>query len=211
MITPTTEAAGASRPEDWEGPAIVLASGSPRRSALLRAAGVPFDVVTPDIVEQSLPGEAPEALARRLAIEKALAVVSRVPEVKGRLVLAADTIVVLAGRVFGKPRDEEHAVELLQQLTGRRHRVITGIAVVRTGSSENVRTRVVASEVELREADESELWAYARSGEPLDKAGAYALQGEGRRFVQAVVGSETNVIGLPIEETLALLREAREA
>jgi len=121
-------------------------------------------------------------------------------------VLGADTIVVIGNRVLGKPTDRENAVELLSQLVGRRHAVITGVAVV---DSETLVCREIAVEswVVMRQADHQELVDYAAGGEPLDKAGGYAVQGEGRRFVERVEGSESNVIGLPLEETLALLRD----
>jgi len=124
-----------------------------------------------------------------------------------RWVLGADTVVVVDGRVLGKPKDSEHAVSLLRSLVGRHHRVITGIALVNSEALE-MRTRAVESLVEMRSACEEEIRAYVATGEPLDKAGAYGFQGEGRRFVVRVVGSETNVIGLPLEETLALMRDA---
>jgi septum formation protein len=187
--------------------AVILGSGSPRRREILRAAGVPFEVIVPDIPEAQRPGEPPREMAERLAREKALAVASKTGAPPERLVLAADTIVVLGGRVLGKPADAEHAVAMLRELTGRRHVVITGIAVARSGS-DYLESDAVESTVEMHPADEDELRRYVATGEPLDKAGGYALQGEGRRFVSKVEGSETNVIGLPLEETLALLERA---
>jgi septum formation protein len=124
-----------------------------------------------------------------------------------RPVLGSDTIVVLGPLVLGKPRDERHAVELLSKLMGRRHQVITGIAVCWTDGSEAL-SRIVTSEVEMRDATREELEEYVAVGESLDKAGGYALQGEGRRFVVGVEGSHSNVIGLPLEETLELLERA---
>jgi len=182
-------------------PRLVLASGSPRRRELLARAGFAFDVDAADIPELRAPGEAPEAFARRLAREKAQAVAARA---HGAAVLGADTIVVLADDVLGKPTDAAHAVELLARLVGREHVVITAVAVASGGA---VRVISVASRVRMRAASRDELRAYVATGEPLDKAGAYGLQGEGRRFVESVIGSETNVIGLPLEETIALLRE----
>jgi septum formation protein len=116
-------------------------------------------------------------------------------------------VVVLAGEIIGKPRDAEDARGMLLRLTGRSHRVMTGIAVVDARGGP-VLARAVESEVVMRRANEEEIRTYVAGGEPLDKAGAYAIQGEGRRFVSRVVGSESNVIGLPIDETLALLRQA---
>ena len=121
------------------------------------------------------------------------------------MVLGADTIVVLDDTVLGKPRDAEHATHMLSRLCGRTHRVITGVAVTRSDTME-VREIQVESWVAMREAAIDEIQTYVATGEPLDKAGAYAVQGQGRRFVSHLEGSETNVIGLPVEETLALLR-----
>jgi septum formation protein len=186
---------------------LVLASGSPRRRALLTGAGVRFEVEPADVVERRGRGERPEAFATRLARDKARAVAQRLGPRPPRLVLGADTIVVLDGDVLGKPDDVEHAAALLGRLAGRTHRVITAVAVVETDGGRTRDTRV-ESRVTLRRASAREIRDYAAGGEPLDKAGAYALQGEGRRFVQKVEGSESNVIGLPVEETLALLRRA---
>jgi septum formation protein len=187
-------------------PPLILASASPRRRDLLTRAGVSFEVRPADIVEDPQRGELPEAFARRLAREKAQAVAAKVGATPRRLVLGADTIVVVGERILGKPRDAEHAVALLRQLVGREHEVITAIAIV-DSVGDVAQDRAVVSRVQMRDADESELRSYVATGEPLDKAGAYALQGEGRRFVTRVIGSESNVIGLPLEETLALLRE----
>jgi septum formation protein len=191
---------------------LVLASASPRRRELLTRAGVPFEAVPAEIDEARRAGEAPRALVLRLAREKAEAVARRLPASPARLVLGADTIVVLGDDVLGKPADEADAVKLLARLVGREHVVLTGVAVVASGGAAGARAACVESVVCMRAADEAEIRAYVATGEPLDKAGAYAAQGEGRRFVTAIRGSETNVIGLPVEETLALLVEAgREA
>jgi septum formation protein len=191
-------------------PPLILASGSPRRRELLSRAGLRFEVQAADIPEQSRPGESPAETVLRLARDKALAVARRVGPAPRRFVLGADTVVVLEGDVLGKPRDAEHAVALLRRLAGRGHVVLTGVALTASDALEPSQT-VVESRVEMRPADEAELRAYVAGGEPLDKAGAYALQGQGRRFVERVLGSETNVIGLPLEETLALLRAAGAA
>ena len=187
-------------------PALVLASASPRRHRLLREAGVAFTAMPADLDESPLPGERPTDLATRLARDKATAVARRL-EGPPRWVLGADTIVVLGERVLGKPRDAAHARELLASLCGRAHTVITGVALVKSDTLAARETRAL-SEVELRAADADEIRDYVATGESLDKAGAYALQGEGRRFVVRVAGSETNVIGLPMAETLALLAAA---
>ena len=185
---------------------VVLASGSPRRRRLLAEAGIAFEVVPPRVDEKARPGEAPRAMAVRLAREKALEVAARIGPVPARIVLAADTIVVVDGDVLGKPDDAAHAVELLGRLVGREHQVVTGVAVAASAGLE-VRDCVVVSSVRMREVEPGEVEAYVATGEPLDKAGAYAVQGEGRRFVLGVEGSETNVIGLPMDETRALLVE----
>jgi septum formation protein len=185
----------------------VLASASPRRRELLASRGLRFEVMPADVEETARAGEPPRALVERLAAEKALAVRARLPALPRRFVLGSDTVVVLDGEILGKPRDAAHALELLSRLAGRTHTVWTGVAVATTGDG-TPRVCSVASGVTLRAAGEQELLAYVASGEPLDKAGAYALQGEGRRFVSRVEGSESNVIGLPLDEALALLAEA---
>jgi septum formation protein len=186
---------------------LILASGSPRRSELLAGAGILFRSVPADIAEVARLGESPRELVERLAREKAEFVLERMPSDPRPVVLGSDTVVVLDGHVLGKPSGTQHAVSMLRRLVGRAHQVLTGVAVLE-GGREDARVLSVSSRVFMRPAEESELRAYARSGEPLDKAGAYALQGEGRRFVTHVEGSESNVIGLPLEETLALLRAA---
>jgi septum formation protein len=186
---------------------VVLASASPRRRELLARAGIALEVLAPEIREERAAGEAPEAFAIRVALEKARAVARRVGREPRRVVLAADTIVVQGEEVLGKPRDADEAAAYLRRLAGRRHRVLTAVAVMDSATLE-ARRALVESGVVLRPASEAEIAAYVASGEPLDKAGAYAAQGEGRRFVARIEGSETNVIGLPLEESLALLREA---
>jgi septum formation protein len=183
---------------------LILASGSPRRRDLLTRAGVRFEIRPADIPERREPGEAPAAFAERLAREKALHVARAAGPEPTRWVLGADTIVVIDEDVLGKPEDEAHAVALLSRLAGRTHVVITAVALVETGRLEP-RSTTVASRVTLRAAPRDEIEAYVAGREPMDKAGAYALQGEGRRFVERVEGSESNVIGLPVDETLALL------
>ena len=186
---------------------LILASGSPRRRDLLTEAGVRFEVCPADIPEVEEPGEAAVAFAERLARAKAVAVATRVGASPPRLVLGADTIVVVDGDILGKPRDAKHAIELLERLTGRCHTVVTAVALV---SSDTLRVRKIAveSEVEMRTVPRDELVAYVATGESLDKAGGYAVQGGARSFVTKIIGSESNVIGLPVEETLGLLAEA---
>jgi septum formation protein len=188
---------------------IVLASASPRRRELLTQAGVKFRIVVPDICERRLPGEDPETLVKRLARQKAWSVAEKVGNSPRTLVLGSDTVVALDGEIFGKPRDPEHAVELLGQLVGHTHRVISGIAVVDSAGFA-VQEAAVTTRVTMRGASRAEIRAYVATGEPLDKAGAYAIQGRGGRLVTGLEGSWSCVVGLPVEETLALLEAARD-
>jgi len=191
------------------GAPVILASASPRRKELLHGAGVSFEIVPADVDETAEPGEAPSGYAVRIAAAKALAVARRVGPEPRRRVLGADTIVVLDDDILGKPRDAPHAVEILERLMGREHEVITAVAVAASDTLA-LHTAAITSRVRMRPAARAELMEYVDSGEPLDKAGAYAIQGRGRRFVTDLVGSESNVIGLPLEETLALLAAADE-
>jgi septum formation protein len=186
---------------------LLLASASPRRSELLRGAGVAFEVRPADVDESARAGEPPEQYATRLAREKALRVAQDSGADPPRWVLGADTIVVLDGVVYGKPADPEHAVRTLATLRGRTHRVLTAVALARSDGSALHELRV-ESQVTLRAASDPEIRAYVATGEPLDKAGAYALQGAGGGLVLRVEGSRSNVIGLPLDETLVLLRDA---
>jgi septum formation protein len=183
---------------------LLLASASPRRRELLRRAGVAFEVCPADVDESALSGEAPEPYASRLAREKALSIARRAGS-DSRFVLGADTVVIARDRIYGKPADPDDAVRILRELRGLTHRVLTAVALARDGHV--LHELRVESHVTLREASDPEIRAYVATGEPLDKAGAYALQGEGARLVLRVEGSRSNVIGLPLEETLALLRE----
>jgi len=185
---------------------LVLASGSPRRRELLAHAGVEFEVRAAHIAEAILPGEAPADLCVRLAREKALAVADAPEPGSVRWILGADTVVVRDDAVLGKPRDAEHALAMLRSLVGRAHDVWTGVALV-TRAGRSVRAFASRSRVRMRPAGDAELRRYVAGGEPMDKAGAYAIQGEGGRFVAGCEGSGSNVIGLPLEETLALLRQ----
>jgi septum formation protein len=192
---------------DVRPPALVLASASPRRRTLLAEAGVPHEVMPADIDESARLNEAPRDLAVRLAREKALAVARRLRGGPRRAVLGCDTIVVLGERVFGKPDDPEDALRLLRALVGRTHHVITAVAVADSQTLDVIDV-AVESQVSMRDADDEDLRRYVSTGEPLDKAGAYAIQGEGAWLVSKLTGSRTNVIGLPVDETLALLARA---
>lgn len=188
-------------------PGLVLASGSPRRRHLLEGAGVAHEVMPADVPEEPHPDESPVEMTLRLARDKARAVAARIGAEPSRLVLGADTTVVLAGEVIGKPRDPEDAVRLLLRLQGRSHTVVTAVAIVDSGSGA-LHELAVESRVHMRPAAEEEIRAYVATGEPLDKAGAYAIQGEGAWLVQGFEGSRSNIIGLPLEETLSLLARA---
>lgn len=179
---------------------LVLASASPRREALLRQLGVPFEVVPSDLPEVWPPGPAPAAVTA-LALAKARAVASRLADA---IVLGADTAVVLGGKVFGKPESPEDARRMLRALRGREHEVITGVALVEVPSGRE-ETAAVVSQVLMREYSEAEIDAYIASGEPLDKAGAYAIQAAGHGLVDRVQGCYTNVVGLPLTTTRRLL------
>ena len=179
---------------------LVLASGSPRRRELLSGMGFTFTVESANLDETPRPGESPRGYVKRLAREKAQAVARRLMD-SGALVLAADTSVVLGEEILGKPRDAAHARQMLTSLAGRRHLVLTAVAVA--GSHHD--TRLVETAVTFRAVTAAEIAWYVETGEPLDKAGAYAVQGRGSFLVSALEGSPTNVIGLPLPETLQLL------
>jgi len=183
-------------------PRLVLASASPRRHALLRELGLGFSTRVPDVDEQMRPGEGPEALTLRLALAKVGAVPGGIAD--GEVVLAADTVVCLDDRILGKPVDAADAASMLQALSGRAHTVCTAVAVANRSRQASV---VSATRVWMRAIDTAEIEAYIASGEPMDKAGAYAIQGRGCAFVSRIDGSHTGVVGLPLFETLALLAD----
>ena len=176
---------------------IVLASASPRRADLLRAAGIEFEVIAADIDERVLAGESPEAYVRRLAEEKAKAVA---PCAGGRPVLAADTVVVIDGAILGKPADAADARRMLQLLSGRSHAVLTAVCL-------NSVSRVEITAVEFDRLSPDEIDWYVASGEPMDKAGAYAIQGLASRFVTSITGSYSNVVGLPVHVVSRMVKD----
>jgi septum formation protein len=182
------------------GAVLTLASASPRRRELLRTLCPDFRVVPSDL-EETLAAGSPRAAAAGLALDKARAVAARVGE---GVVLGADTIVVIDGQALGKPAGPDEARAMLRQLRGREHEVITGVAVVdaRTGRSE---ATAVVSRVRMADYGEAEIDAYLATEEPLDKAGAYAIQGRGGALVAELEGSFSNVVGLPLEETARVL------
>ena len=184
---------------------IVLASASPRRSELMSLAGIDCEITPADICEDVLPGEQPEVHVMRLSSEKALAVSSRVD---GRYFIGADTVVVLDGKIMGKPADEDDACAMLNALSGRNHDVITGISILDRQTGKQI-SRFVATKVYFKTLSEKEIRDYIATGCPMDKAGAYAIQGGAIHFVRSICGSYSNVIGLPMTELCELLQEIR--
>ena len=180
------------------GTRIILASRSPRRVELLRQIGIAPEVMPADIDETVQAGESPERYVLRMAREKALAIAAR----EEAIVLGADTSVVLGERIFGKPASETEAIGMLRALSGRTHRVLSGVAVAVAG---RVESRLSCSEVTFRKLDDEEIHRYWRSGEPTDKAGGYAVQGLGAVFIESIRGSYSGIMGLPLFETAALL------
>lgn len=175
---------------------IILASASPRRTELMALAGIEFSVIPADINEAVLPGEEPAEHVLRLSREKADAVAATA---RGRFFIGADTVVVLDGRIMGKPADEAEAFTMLSDLSGRSHEVITGFSVCDKISGIHI-NRCVRTEVTFKELSEREIRAYIATGCPMDKAGAYAMQGGAVHFIRSICGSYTNVIGLPMTE-----------
>lgn len=194
-------------------PSLYLASRSPRRAELLTQIGLSFALLDVEVDERPLAGEAPEDYVARVALEKGRAGRAALASAERRPVLAADTSVVLDGRIFGKPRDREHALAMLRALSGREHRVLTAVALVAPGGAQGVTPagewmQISESRVRFRPLAESELARYWDSGEPRDKAGAYAIQGRGALFVAELRGSYSGVMGLPLFETGCLLGQA---
>lgn len=176
---------------------LVLASSSPRRSELLAALNLQFEVRSPDVDETRFPDETPGSYVERIARAKAVAVAG-----SNEIIVAADTTVVFEGKVMGKPGHPEEARSMLRRLQNARHEVLTGLAVSSLGETHSL---VDATEVEMMSMTDEEIAAYVAGGEPMDKAGAYALQGEGGVFVTSVHGSPSTVVGLPIHQLPRLL------
>lgn len=196
---------------------LVLASASPRRQELLRHAGIPFEVQPANIDERLRAGESPRGYAERLAQEKALTVWRMRPK---DLVLGADTIVVVGETILGKPRDAEDATRMLRLLRERIHEVVTGVCVVKGAGAreaprepelgtENCQLRTVSesTRVTVAEISDEEIAAYIATGEPMDKAGAYAIQGMASRWIPRIEGDYSNVVGLPVALVYRMLRE----
>ena len=180
---------------------VVLASGSPRRRQLLELIGIEHDVQPANIDESVRPRETPARYAERLAREKASVVASRDPD---RITIAADTTVVVNKKVLGKPENEDDARRMLSMLSGREHTVITAIAVAR---GRKLRSAVEEVKVRFRRLREDEIDAYIATGEPMDKAGAYGIQGYGATIVECIEGDYFSVMGLPLARLVDLLRD----
>lgn len=180
---------------------IILASSSPRRRELLQALGLPFQVQTSDVDETTDPDRTPEEIVTELALRKAREIAGKTA---AGIVIGADTIVVLDQAVLGKPRDEADAFRMLAQLQGREHTVFSGVAVIDAASGrEEVAWR--STRVRIRPMTEAEIRAYIATGEPMDKAGSYAIQGFGATLVEGIVGDYFTVVGLPLNTTAELL------
>lgn len=188
-----------------QNPTIILASASPRRRALLTASGLSPLIVPQDVDEALRPGESPIAYVARVARDKATAYRNKPDAVAGAIVVAADTTVALDGEVLAKAADVKEAEEMLAKLSGRTHYVHTAVCVAR---KDRVFERVVTTAVSFRVLNPAHIRAYVAGGEPMDKAGAYGIQGDGGALVDKVEGSYTNVVGLPLRETLELIAMA---
>ncbi len=181
---------------------LILASASPRRAELLRAASIPFEVLAPVVDETVQPGESADAYVRRLSHAKAAATAILAP---GRCVLGADTTVVIDEEILGKPEDVHDAGRMLRMLSGRAHTVLTSVCVIAPNGSASV--RVESTTVEFAPLSSVDVAWYVSTGEPMDKAGAYAIQGRASRFVTRIEGSYPNVVGLPVALVWKMLRE----
>jgi len=183
---------------------IVLASSSPRRISLLKMLGVTFEPVPASIIEEKREGEEPADFARRIAKEKAFQVAERV---KAEFVIAADTVVVIDGEVLGKPKDENEARRMLEKLSGRTHKVITAVALYKKESGELLLDHKETL-VRFTVLSKAEIDWYIKTGEPMDKAGAYGIQGLGSLFIERIDGCYTNVVGLPLPLLYQLAKRA---
>jgi len=187
-------------------PRLFLASTSPRRRELLAQIGVSFEVLSPDIPEHVLSGESPEAYVCRLAAEKAqagLLMLNELPSDEMILLLGSDTSVVVDGTILGKPQGREDGLAMLARLSGRSHQVMTAVSVINNQGRQQ--TELNISEVRFRHLSTDEIERYWHSGEPIDKAGGYAVQGLGAIFIEQLSGSYSAVMGLPLFETAELL------
>ncbi|MCF6178040.1 MAG: Maf family protein [Geopsychrobacter sp.] len=182
---------------------IILASASPRRNELLRQVGFEFEVIPSQATELESPGETPEEHVIRLSLEKAREVSTR-DDIDGRWIIGSDTIVLRDTDILGKPRDNEDAARMLRSLSGRSHQVLSGYAILDRRTGEN-RSAAVTTRVSFRLLTDAEITGYIASGEPTDKAGAYAIQGLGAFMINRIEGSYSNVVGLPLCEVVQAL------
>lgn len=181
---------------------IILASSSPRRKELLEKLGLRFEVIPSLIDEIPLPGESPEDFALRASTEKALNVSGNLDE--HSVVIGVDTIVVIDGEILGKPKDKKEAITMLEKIAGKEHRVITGFSIVKP-KTEILHREFVESKVKIKTLAPWELEGYIKTGEPMDKAGAYGAQGVGAFMIEEIHGSYTNVVGLPLAQVIDVL------
>ena len=182
---------------------IYLASGSPRRQELLDQIGIRYRTVQNNVAENPEPEEAAGDFALRIAIDKVKAARK---DLSDKVVLSADTVVCLDDNILGKPRDQKQAIEMLRGLSGRQHQVLTAVAVM-SAVNDKLETCLSVSEVTFRELHDDDVNWYWQTGEPVDKAGAYAIQGKGAMFIRHLAGSYSGVMGLPLYETAELLRQ----
>ena len=187
----------ADLPSDAQHARLILASTSPRRRELLARFRLPFEVMAVDVPETPLPGEAPEQTAARLALAKAHAALATVPRDTHALIIAADTVVVYRGQSLGKPESLDAAVRMLRRLRGHTHRVVSAVAVLDSRSG-RTRVRTETTRVRLRLMSDEEIDRYVATGDPLDKAGAYAIQNRAFHPVESIRGCYSNVVGLPL-------------
>jgi len=183
---------------------LILASGSPRRRELLGGIGIGFDVVVSDVEEKQEPGEAVDAYVRRLARDKGAAVAATHPDA---WVLSADTVVFIDGHVLEKPTSRDDARAMLATIAGREHVVYTGVAL-QNAHAEFLEDTVAASKVKMIELTPDEIAWYVDTGEPMDKAGSYAVQGIGAMFIESIDGNYSNVVGLPLSVVYDMLKRA---
>jgi septum formation protein len=185
---------------------LILSSSSPRRAEVLRGACIAFEIFAPQVNEALRLGESPDTMVARLAEEKARAAAAQWPDSgESTIIIGADTAVEQDGEIFGKPRDAAHACEMLAALSGRTHRVLTGIFVLRLPDGAS-RSAVESTAVTLGSLEQGEIEANVASGEPFDKAGGYAIQGRAGRYITRIEGCYFNVVGLPLARLHALLR-----
>ena len=183
---------------------IILASSSPRRKELLEQVGLKFEIFSPDIDESVCIGESADHYVQRLAQQKAQAILAQFPDA---IVIAADTSLVLDHKIIGKPESKQHAFEIWTALSDRQHDVLSGVCVLSSQCDPNtIQSMVVRTKVYFQKLSQLDMEQYWATGEPIGKAGAYAIQGYASQFIQRIEGSYSNVVGLPLYETLQLLK-----